>query len=169
MAVANTKSVEITNLDAVPVKRNKSLTTFGRLRESVAALEILAADDAGSVYRLMRIHSGMRLSSLEIGHDAITGMTTADIGLYRTAEDGGAVVDVDLFASAVSLASAAALTDRTYEATATNIAQIDKAIWELLGLTEDPQVYYDVCVTATTNAPSAGGTLAGRMRFSVGD
>ena len=65
-----------------------------------------AADDDGSVYRFFRVGQTFAPIQIWLYNDAITGGTDYDLGLYRTAEDGGAVVDVDRFATAVSMASA---------------------------------------------------------------
>lgn len=164
MAVANTKSTIVTNADASPVTLTAAYIKGGRLREQVGTVETAAADDAASVYRCARVHSSERVSKIEVAHDAITNMTTADIGLYDTAGNGGAVVDADLFGSAIDMSSASAgFVDRTYEATATNISKVEKRVWELLGLSADPNKEYDIAVTATTNDPTAAGTLAMRV------
>jgi hypothetical protein len=166
MAVANTKSTIVTNADAAPVTLTPAYVKDGRLREQAATVETAAADDAGSVYRLFRVHSSWRISDILIGHDAITNMTTADVGVYDTAANGGAVVNVSLFASALNMSSASAgLVNHTYEATATNIDKIEKRLWELLGLTSDPNKEYDIAVTATTNDPSVAGTISGLCRY----
>lgn len=157
-AVVNTKSTEVTNADAGDDKPNEAYKMRGR----AATLETAAADDAGSVYRLFRVHSSSRPASLKIGHDALTNMTTADIGVYECDTDGGSVVDVDLFGSAVDMSSASSgMVERLLEAANANIDKMGKALWEWLGLTADPGVYYDICVTATTNDPTAAGTIAG--------
>lgn len=166
-AVANTKSTAVTNADATPPVMNKTYIQGGRVYSSVAVLEVAAADDDTSVYRLFRVWSGDRVDGIDIGSDAITGGTSYDLGLYQTADNGGAVVDADLFASALDLSSASALTERTYEATATNIDKIEKQLWELAGLTSDPKRYYDICLTANTVGTGAG-TIAGRLRYLKG-
>jgi hypothetical protein len=82
--------------------------------------------------------------------------------LARTAADGGGYVDQDFFASAVALGSALNGTDITYEAAsgaAMDIANIEKRIWEVLGLTSDPNLEYDVLATVTT-AITAAGTIS---------
>lgn len=166
-AVVNTKSAAITNSDATPPVLNKTFVQGGRMYSSVATLEVAAADDDTSVYRLFRVWSGDRVDGIDIGSDALTAGTSFDLGLFQTAENGGAVVDADLFASALDLSSASALTERTYEATATNISQIEKQLWELLGLTADPRRYYDICLYANT-VGTAAGTIAGRLRYLKG-
>lgn len=167
MAVANTKSTIVTNADATPVTRTPAKVMHGRLREQRATVETAAADDAGSVYRLMRVHSSWVVSQLLVGHDAITNMSTADIGLYKTAADGGAVVDVDFFDYSVDMSSASSgMVDRTYGRTNARISDIEKPLWEQLALTSDPNIFYDIAVTATTNDPTAAVSIAAIVRYS---
>ena len=166
MAVANTKSTHITNADATPPTLTNSHISNAVKREAVGTVEVAAADDDGSVYRLARVPSSARVSTVQLACDALTGATVADIGLYKTAKEGGAVVDADLFASNVDISAGVAFTDYTYEATATNIVQVEKRLWELLGLTADPQIDYDVCVTLDT-AGSGAGTLAMRVEYVI--
>lgn len=167
MAVANTKSNIVTNADATPVDLSNTFINHGRLREQVAKVEVAAADDDGSVYRLFRVWSGWRISTLEVAGDALTSGTAFEVGVYQTAENGGAVVDADEFASAVDLSSATALTDKTYEAVATEIDKIEMPLWERIGETADTKRWYDIALTATT-VGSVAGTIAGRLRYVDG-
>lgn len=160
MGVANTKSAIVTNADATSYGPSDASYSGGVARRHATNLEVAAADDDTSVYHFFRVKSNDRVDKLEFGNDAITGGTSFDMGLYDTAANGGAVVDADLFASAVDLSSAHGRTDYTYEATATNIDANDAMIWELLGLTADPNTEYDVCLTANT-VGSGAGTIAG--------
>ncbi|HYE45725.1 MAG TPA: hypothetical protein VEA44_08115 [Caulobacter sp.] len=168
MAIANTKSTAITNRDASPRVPSPAHLVRGPLFEAVGTVEIAATDDDGSVYRMARLRSSDRVSQLTVFNDAITGGTGFDLGLYRTADEGGAAVDDDLFASAISLASASATgTDITFESGATDVAKIEKRIWELLGLSADPQVDYDLAFTGDT-VGTAAGTVSLRVRFTGG-
>lgn len=157
MAVVNTKSGLVTNADASP----RVLTqghVVGTPRFSVGLVEVAAADDDTSVYRMLRMRSSDRIDRLLLLNDAITGGTSYDLGVYETAMNGGAAVDVDLFASAISMASARTEPlDVTHENL--NIDQCTKQLWELLGLTADPVKEYDIAFTANT-VGSAPGTIA---------
>jgi len=157
MAVVNTLSNAITNADASPRVANSSYIECGKLRTSVGTVEVAAADDNGSVYRFVRLPSGARVQSIRIFCDAITSGTSYDCGIYRTAADGGAAVDVDSFASAVDLSSAITTgTEIRFEAA--DIAQVEKRLFEQAGvaLSADPYVQYDICLTANTVGTAAG-------------
>jgi len=137
----------------------------GNLKIGSGVCAVAAADDDTSVFRFVRLPSNCRVISVNIFNDAITGGTRYDVGVYRTARDGGAVVSVALFGSAIDLSAAHAATgplNVTYEATATDISKREKRLWELLGLATDPGYDVDVCLTANTV-----GTAAGNIAIDV--
>jgi|DEB0MinimDraft_3_1074331.scaffolds.fasta_scaffold19566_2 hypothetical protein len=166
MAVVNTKSSAISNADASPAVLNSPRVVGGFLRESVGTVEVAAGDDDGSVFRFVRVPSNARISTVEYANDAITAGTDYDLGVYDTADAGGAVVSVNLFGDALDLSSAHAFTDATYETTATNISKVDQELWQLLGLTSDPSKDYDICATGVT-VGSAAGTISLRVRYAA--
>lgn len=167
MAVANTKSTHITNADATAPVLTNDYISKGNLYECVGTVETLAADDAASVYRLCRVPSNARISSILVGSDAITGASASDVGVYRTAADGGAAVDADFFATDVDISSAIAFTEVLLEATATDIAKVEYRLWEMFPGTwsADPQCFLDICVTV--NDVTAAGTIAMKVKYAV--
>lgn len=162
MGTANTKSNIITYADSVPVKQAGLHLSGGRLYSAAATVEVAAADDNTSVYRMFRVHSSWRISSLRLFNDAITSGSAYDIGLYQTAENGAAVVDADCWASDVTMVSARASAgplECLFEAL--NIDQIEKRVWEVAAiavttLTADPNRWYDLCLTADAVGSGAG-------------
>ena len=76
-----------------------------------------AADDSGtSIHRFCRVPSNARISQILFSTGDATTAGALDIGIYQTAENGGAVVDADLFASAVDLTGGPFYNvDETYE------------------------------------------------------
>lgn len=158
MAVVNTKSDVITNRDAIPSVLNNPNNTFGMLQESSGYVALVSGDSIASVYRMCQVPSNARLSSLKLSCTAVT-TCAADIGAYRaTAVDGtaGAVVDVDYFASAQSLASALTNSEVLNESTTNTPAKQNQPLWQALGESVDPGGFYDICVTLTAAAGSAG-------------
>lgn len=164
MAVVNTKSTSITNLDAADL--NPDYKSRGVLREAIESMESTSGDSIGSTYRMVRVWSGWRISDVIIDSDDVGTTTVADIGLYRTAADGGAVVDADFFASALVL-NAGALSNQnvTHESGVVDIANKGKRLWEQLGLSADPGYWYDVALTLT-GAADAAATITMRVRFA---
>ncbi|TXI93646.1 MAG: hypothetical protein E6Q33_02725 [Neisseriales bacterium] len=159
MAVVNTKSTSVTNADATPLVRVNAIVNGGHLKNAVETVAVASGDDDGSVYRVLRLHSSCRISRIEVLNSAITNGTDYDIGLYQTAENGGTEADKDVFADGISMATARTTGSYNAAFATLGIANIKKTLWEVLGLSEDPNRYYDLCVTANT-VGSADGTVS---------
>lgn len=159
MAVVTTKSLNITNRDASIKVLNNPAIVGGLVKGAAGTVEAVSGDSIASKYIMFQIPSNAAVHSLRLLCDAITACA-GDIGLYRTTADGGAVVAVAFFASAQSLASAIVLgTEVSTEAGAgstADVANVEKPIWSRLGLTSDPGIMYDVVITLTAAAGSAG-------------
>lgn len=155
MAVVEVKSTLITNADATPVVFNSPRVNGGPERVAVATADITSGDSIASTYRMFRVPSNAVMTDLKIYSPDIGTTTIADIGLY--AADGGAVVDADFFASALSLKDGALNgTDVLHEAAVFTIANSGKELWSALALTSDPGVFYDVTLTLTAAADATG-------------
>lgn len=170
MAVVTVKSAVITNRDSTPQVKSNSTLDAGLMRESAGKVEVTAADTSTSKYILCQVPSNARISQLLIYSDDMGTATAADFGIYQTTENGGAVVDVDCFASALSLNGGALNgVDITYEAAATGVADpdaVEKPLWQVLALSADPKRMYDLVATLTTTS-DVGGTLSVKLRYVV--
>lgn len=156
MATEALKSQQVTNATATPKVLNPAYQDGGRVRcKRARVLAALAAADVGSTYRFFRVKSNDMMKELILDNTAGGGAAAADFGLYRTSDDGGAVVDADFFASALSLVAAQRGLDVLRESGVLTIANMEKRIWEALGLSADPQIEYDVVATITTITASA--------------
>ena len=165
MAVVAVKSTLITNADATPVVFNSPRVDGGPERVAVATAAITSGDDIASTYRMFRVPSNAVMTDLKIYSPDIGTTTIADIGLY--AADGGAVVDADFFASALSLKDGALNgTDVLHEAAVFTIANSGKELWSALALTSDPGVFYDVTLTLT-GAADATATVKLLGRYTA--
>jgi len=170
MAVVTVKAGAITNRDASPrVLTNGAIARAG-LKQAVGFVELTNGDSIASKFILAQIPSNAVGEIVKLYCDAIT-TCAADIGIYRNTADGGAVVDVDFYASAQSLASAITTgTEVQHEADATDagsgygLADLEKPLWQRLGLSADPGVVYDIVATLTAAAGS-GGTLGLRVQY----
>jgi len=157
MAVVAVKSTLVTNADALPAVLNNPRVDGGFERIEVATVAITSGDDIASTYRMFRVPSNAVMTDLRIYSPDIGTTTISDIGLYRTAKDGGAVQDADFFASALSLKDGALNgVDVLHEAAVFTIDNSGKELWEALGLTSDPSVFYDVALTLTAAADATG-------------
>lgn len=134
------------------------------------AFEQAAADSDASVYRLGRLPANAIPVKSDIHADASIDGTDYDLGLYKPGV-GGAVVDKDIFADGLDLASGEAITAPLNGLTnlggADPIANYGKKLWELLGLSTPGRNDYDLCITANT-AGGAAGTISGNFWYIIG-
>lgn len=158
MAVVQVSSTPVANADAKPIVRNSAKVAEGEVLSSIGSVAVANGDSIGSVYRMVRIRSGCRVNSLSLICTAITS-AAADVGLYRKAADGGAVVDADFFTAAQSIATASQGIQVAHgNALAAGTAAL--RVWEALGLSADPGLEYDVALTLTAAATAAGSVAA---------
>lgn len=167
MAVVTIKSGAITNRDALPVVLSNSNISGSRLIEFVGTIETTNPNSIASRYIFGSLPSNARLSQVLLYSDDVGGTATADFGLYQTTANGAAVVDADFIASAVVL-NAGALngTDITHESTVFDPDDVEKMLWQALGLSVDPRVMYDVVATLTA-ACDAVATISLKVRYAV--
>lgn len=158
MAVNHYKSTVITNLDATPPVKPAVEDMRGRLKVIPFTAEFADNDDIGSTLRIGRVHTDHRVLSIMIFCDTLTG-GAADIGLYRTAADGGAVVDVDAYASAQTIATANRVgIECAFEAR--DINKMLNYVWQDGGYTTNPNYDLDIALTLTAQITDPG-TLSG--------
>lgn len=164
MAVVNTKSSSITNRDATPSVASNSRLTRANVNEAIGVVAVANGDSIASTLRVASIPSNARVSQALLSCTAITS-AAADIGLYQTADNGGAVVDADFFGSAVSIATALSNSDVTRESGIVTVANMELTVWQALGLAADPNREYDVVLTLTA-AATAAGAVALSIRYA---
>jgi hypothetical protein len=169
MAVVTVKSTRISNAESVVQTLDPIFVNHGRKRSVCATVEVTNGDSIGSKFILARVHSSWRITSLKLFCDAITS-AAADVGVYQTTANpanGGAVVDVDAYASAASIASASVTgIEVAYEAR--DIANIQRQVWQDVGLTADPVRWYELVATLTA-AATASGTLSAEIEYVAND
>lgn len=164
MAIVNRNSSAIANSVADPLVVNNPGSGVG-IRKGINGVVTTAADDsATSVARFVRIPSNATNIKVELScADATTG-GAIDVGIYQTVDNGGAVVDADLFASAFVLTNGPYdHAQLTFESGEYTLAESLLPLWQVLGLTSDPCIEYDVAQTITTDFN--GGPTA--MKLSV--
>lgn len=162
------KSTAIANRQATPrVLNNPGLGVGARERAAYGVLaSVPAALSATSVIRMVSVPSNCIIMSLMESSGAQTA-GVADIGVYRTNDDGGAVVDADFFGSLVSLAAATVNVDVLNESTTNTLVKQGQPLWQALGMTVDPRSSLDICFTITTDITTGLQPLALRVRFVV--
>lgn len=171
MAVVNLLSTLLTNRDATPKVLSTSFLDKGDLLESVAVVAVGTVDSALSTYRLFSIPSGARVSSLAGWSDAVLGAATAPtLDLYDQTSAGSASVKTGFFLAPVFSSATQAGTEYAHTLSGANtntVANAEKRIWEILGLSSDPGKMYDVVLRSTVNNTTTGANLAFKIRYVV--
>lgn len=161
--MAGVDSTQITNMDTNPPTRATAREFDARVKTSVEVVEKTASNDTGEDFRFFRVHSSWVPVSIQIYNDALTGITDVDVGLYTIRQ--GSVVDADILADGVTLATAN-LGEVLYSSAALRAAA-GQALWERLSLTSDPSLWYDLALTVNTTTATAG-TIPVVVSFLVG-
>lgn len=165
MAVVSTKSTTMTNRDSTPVVLSNNAITRAALKKALGVVSAANGDSIASKYYFCSIPSNAIVSSVQVSAPDIGTTTAADIGLYKTTADGGAVVDADFFKAAVVLNAGAIAKSECVNGNVITVANMEKRLWEHLGLTADPGIFYDVIGTLT-GAADAGGAICVEVFYS---
>jgi hypothetical protein len=168
-AVVNLLSQPVTDLDATPIVKQVPSVIGGVIREAVGFVTTNSDDSIGSTYRICRVPSNARITQILGSQDVGSASAgIADVGVYQTAANGGAVVDADFFASAwdFNVLGDCHNVDITHEAGAGFLVNEDeKYLWEALGLSTDSNREYDIVLTLT-EAIATGATVVGlKVRY----
>ncbi len=153
------KGTHITDFDSNPPDVVNARLHGGVIKRVKDAFEIADTANADSVI-LFRLPIDAVVDRVYFGCDDLTS-GTVDIGVYKKNNDGTyTAVDDDCFASAIALGSGAvAVTDVTYEAGATLIADAMQPLWERANLSARPE-YGDLYIALTTDTGTgATGTV----------
>ena len=156
MGVVNTKTTTVTNLDATPPVMAAVTDTGGVRRSIVESIEAASGDSSTSTYRIARVHSSWRIVAIHLKCDALGGSCAADIGLYQTAANGGAVAAVGAYATAQTLVSAITTAELNLAYEARDVAYIKRRVWQDAGASADTYRWYDLALTLTADTASAG-------------
>jgi hypothetical protein len=164
-AVNNSLGSLLVNSYATPPITNQTGLDEGirYIKLATCAIPAVATDLAGSTYRFCQVSSSDIVTALLVSSTALTAGAIS-YGLYTSNSAGtGAVVSVALFATSVSFASAVTQTDKRFTSLA--LTTMGQRVWQLLGLSADPQLTYDLVGTSTTGA-TAAGTLAVQYEYT---
>jgi hypothetical protein len=163
MAIVN--SNELLNLAgaalAIPVASPAKING-SKVQYIAAKVAIAAGDDDTSTFRVARLPSNSVLKEIKIGCTAITGGTDFNLGVARSPSTSGlgAVIDDNALADALTFATASTFgLDGLKDVSVDNFT---KELWELAGLTADPDTTLDIVLTAITI-----GTAAGTVSFKI--
>jgi len=178
MPIVNTKSTAITNRDAVPPVINDGRLERSTLESVIGSVTINTTDTAGasyaagSTYVLASVPSSAFIRDVLLSNTAMTAGVIS-LGVARNSRDSapnafpvaiGATATA-LFASGLSVASAASKSNVTNQSGNLTIARQEQPLWQAAGLSADPNTTLDIVALLTT-APSAGGQLQVEVRYA---
>ena len=159
------KSADITAMHATPpTLRNPGVGGVSKLNFVQGYIaSVTASLTTTSIIRLVKVPAHCKIKSIKI-YSAAQAAGAFDIGLYQegTATAAGTVIDVDMFASAVSCASIVQGTEVAHEAAhATDgfiVADRIKALWDAAGVSTEPAkgTVYEICATCVTTDVTTG-------------
>ncbi len=138
----------------------------------VGTYEKLAADADGAILRLGKIPSGAvpLYNKSNLSNDAIAGLTSVDVGIYKPLGNGGAVVDVNLFSAALDPHAGAARTAPAKAMQAHPLIEEDGlsvlALTNLVNMTTLTDEEFDVALTFTTGGANTG-TITWELWFMI--
>jgi hypothetical protein len=120
---------------------------------------VVGSFDSTAVMRMMTLRSIDRITRVwftATGGTAIAG----NIGLYLSgSQNDGAIVNGNIFAATLAMAGTVVNADVFASGTAANTRLRGLTVWEILGLTADTGLDYDLCITCTTTLTTLQANL----------
>lgn len=166
--MANVNSTWIGNAVAVPPVFTDAAESVGNLKEAIGVATVSATQASGDTIRMCRVPSNARISEVLLTTGDATTAGAINIGVWKTAGDGGAVVDADLFASALALTGGPFTnSDQTFESGEYTYAESALPLWEVLGLSADPNLMYDIVAEVSTTGNGMSTTMVLKVRYVV--
>ena len=133
-----------------------------------SAATVSATQSSGDTIRLVRVPSNARIDAVLLTTGDATTAGAINIGVWQTEDNGGAVVDADLFASALALTGGPfTRSDQTWESTEYTYAESCLPLWEVLGLTADPNRDYDIVAEVSTTGDGMGTTMVLEVQYVI--
>jgi len=166
--MANVNSTWITNAVATPRVFTNSNQSVGQVFSAKSIATVSATQSSGDTIRLVRVPSNARIDAVLLTTGDATTAGAINIGVWQTADNGGAVVDADLFASALALTGGPFTnSDQTWESGEYTYAESCLPLWQVLGLTADSNREYDIVAEVSTTGNGMGTTMALEVRYVI--
>jgi hypothetical protein len=166
--MANVNSTWIGNAVASPVVLTDANKSVGVVKNAKSVATVVAAQPSGDTIRMVRVPSNARIDAVLLTTGDATTAGNINIGVWQTVENGGAVVDADLFASALALTGGPfTRSDQTWESGEYTYAESCLPLWQVLGLTADPNREYDIVLQVSTTGDGMGTTIVLEVLYVV--
>jgi len=166
--MANVNSTWIGNAVAVPPVMTNTSRSMGNLKEACSVATVSATQASGDTIRMVRVPSNARISEVLLSTDDATTAGAINIGVWQTVPNGGLVVDADLFASALALTGGPFQnSDQTFESGQYTFAESGLPLWDVIGLSTDPMIDYDIVCEVSTTGNGMDTKIALKVRYVV--
>lgn len=162
------KSTLLVNRDATPKVLTDGYLSGGLWEEAQGSVKSGAADAAGTTYRLVSVPSNARVSSLIWQSETLGSGCVLDVGVWypTTLPVGGgnflasgssaALISSSIFATALTANGANALTEITNQSGNYLIALQETPLWNVIGMSSDPEIDFDLGFVARLATAAAG-------------
>lgn len=136
-------------------KGNPGNISGARVHKSILTFAIASADDNASIIRIAKLPAGAVITKFDLFCDAITGCTSVSAALYK---ENGVLASATVLAAAKDIAAGQALGSPENMMADVALADLGKALFELLGLTSATknEQAYDLALLFNTIGSGAG-------------
>ncbi len=181
MSAFNIKSTVLANRDASPKVLSNSTLAKGLVREGYGCQKVSNAgtdlNTAGTQIRLVTVPSNARLSTMEYaGTSCGTGVIDLAVwyptyvpaggGANLTSANQGVLISSSKFVANINIPDTDQVFVTAFPALSTMSMQVqEQPLWQLLGLTADPELNLDIGFTVRT-ACAINGYVGLRARYT---
>jgi len=166
--MANVTSTLISNRALTPRVANDPWTNSRTKTTGMGITAVTTAEDANDILRFVMVPANAVVRNVRLSCTAVAVGGALNIGVYRSADDGGTVVDADLFASAVAVTTALSNSDVTYESGEYTLAESNQPLWQAAGMTAPPPSGWLVVAGTVTTDMGGAGTIGVSVTYSDG-
>lgn len=158
MSIELVSSSMVSDLDLVP-PHHVAPGYYGATVKYVHGVALpTAAGLIGSVYRVVRVHSSWTMVAFHVdSSDFLSHPGRFDVGFWEA--NGGPVIDVDALLADVDASGGEPSSDWVHTTNTSNTAGELKRFWEILGVSSDPRVFYDVVAKTKDGNNDAAGSI----------
>jgi hypothetical protein len=181
MAVVTKLSTFLTNRDAVPKVLTDPFIAGGQVSAQYGFASVTTGDSINSAYKLVSIPSNARVIALTYVNGALGASVTADVGVwYPTAiPQGGAnflaaslagtlVGSVsNLINAGIAMASAQNTFTEALSLANLTAAQMEQPLWQMVGLSTDPELSFDVGFVLKGAAAGSSGSVVMKALYQA--
>lgn len=137
-------------------KGNPGNISGSKVVKSILTFAVAAADSDASIIRIAKLPAGAVITKFDLYCDAITGCTSVSAALYK--ENGSVLASSTVLAAAKDIAAGQAIGSPENMMADVALADLGKALFELLGLTSATKTEqaYDLALLFNTIGSGAG-------------